>query len=187
MRGSGLEEEKFDEYPHEQITNEDIEKMGIPWYFLDEINKMFNKDQKTALVNLDYSGKPGTHWAVLLTNPNTKTIYFFDPLGYENDGTYDLSNNEFEKKHHIPEELVKASREHGYKIFYVNKNRIQYKKSWMCGYYALKLAKTILDNPTMLARATRSPADFELVIKQLFGSKPSPSNVGGTINWWSKQ
>lgn len=181
--GGGGEQEKFDEYPHKQITETEIDRLGIPWSMLDNVKTMFDRKEKIAIVNLDYTNRPGTHWTLLLTNPGTKMVFFFDPLGYANDGNYNLKDDLFEKQYHVPREIMDAARAHGYPI-YVNKRRIQYLKSWMCGYYVLKLAQTLRDSPALFQKATSSPAGFEEVIKRVLGSKPSESNVDKTMKWW---
>lgn len=178
----------YAKYPYTQITNNEIEAMNIPWTMLDKIPTSF-ANEPIFLLNLDQSSGPGAHWTLVGTSSGSdkKELYYFDPLGFDNDGQYHMADPQYEVKTGVPTELSRWGRKHGFTHVYVNADRVQYLKSWMCGFIVLYIADHILSNDIEAENALQSPDGWNRAIGKILGVKgPSPKLVKKIMAWWNK-
>jgi hypothetical protein len=166
------------EFPYKQITSEQLDYLNIPWVMLDKLdNYIANPPNKTFILNLDFTGKPGTHWTVVRLEPEQQTILFYDPLGNKNDNKYGHGDR-YEEITSIPIQLAKAAQAHGYNTVYTNEYHNQYVTSWMCGYYAIYVYMLLNKIPQI------TPDQFENLLISEFGRKPSRKHTFRIYKWF---
>lgn len=177
----------YKEYPHHEITSEDIERLGVKWKMLDQVSKLIKHPSNTGLVNIDYSGNSGTHWTTVCTNKSINTIFYYDPLGFKNDGNYPATSGDgFEKQRGVPREICEAAEKYGYDIIVTNKHYQQYLESWLCGYYALYMEEQFkLYNQRMQGGLSKSI--FQNIVYGSFGKSPSPQSVKKVMAWYENK
>lgn len=176
----------YKEFPYVQIKSDVIERLGIPWCMLGDVRKCL-RQYPAFILNLDRKSPPGTgqgtHWTVVATNKTKGELFYYDPLGHENDGNYPATGGDnFEKNTGFPRELFEAGRNMGYNQFITNPTNNQYVDSWMCGYYA------ILIYHKLLPYAKSEQLDYPR-FKQTIGiltDHPSPQNVQKALDFYNQ-
>lgn len=171
----------FKEFPFTQVTNEEIQKRGLKWSMLNNVDKLLHS-KSVGLLNIDYTDGDGTHWTGVFTNKNNKTVFFYDPLGFKNDGNYPATGgNNFEKTHHVPYELCAAADRRGYDRVVTNRHYNQYLKSWLCGHYVLyfiDIVKPYVNNETL------DKEMFEKLLYDNLGKSPNKEVVEKVMTWY---
>jgi len=105
-------------------------------------------DNTGIIVNLNDAGEKGSHW-ICAVRKNNKCLYY-DPYGVI----------------YMPKEVEKCLlKSVGENNMYVSNGQNQYLVSIMCGYYCLKICKSVL----------LDGMDFKQTIKQ-FSDEPSMKN-----------
>ena len=184
MGGEAL---RYDKYPYYQITSKEIEALDIPWTMLDKIPPNFAY-KPIFILNLDQSTGEGAHWTLVGTNIRRKEVFYFDPLGRDNDGQYNMKNSDYEKKTGCPTELSIWAKQQGFVNVHVNSTRFQFLKSWMCGFIVLYLAKHIDSSAEMIRKATQNGIEgWNNTLTSLLGVQgPSPKLIQKVMNWWEQ-
>lgn len=155
----------YNEYPHTQVTSDDIHKQGFQFYMRNGLPKSNIPDQ-CFLYNMDDKDNNGTHWlTVCLQYPE---IYYFDPFSTALGGF-------------PPLELRQWGKKNGYKIIIANEFDVQHIKSWLCGYYSLFMAKKL--QPLI---GTLTEKKFDNIIKKEFDTHPTDYNVKKITQWSTK-
>jgi len=152
----------FDQYPHQQVTDREIEKLGLPWFMRNDIPS--NLREKSYIYNQDDKNGQGTHWTCFcLKYPN---IYYVDPFGTG-------------KPHgKPPKELRQWGKEHGYQMIIANEEDFQHIKSWACGYYSCYFALKMNKYFKQL-----NPRTFDQIIQKGLTKYPSDHNMALITNW----
>ena len=177
----------YKEYPHHEITSEDIEALNVKWVMLDKADNLIKQPYNIGLVNIDYTGSDGTHWTTICTNKSINTVFYYDPLGFKNDGNYPATQgNGFEKSRNVPQEICEAAEKFGYQTVVTNKHHQQYVESWLCGYYALYMAKQFAKY-NIPARGGMSKSEFSNIVYGAFGRAPSPQSVKNIMTWYKNK
>jgi len=121
----------YDEYPHKLISSIDIERKGVPWFIMSSCpphSSTLKLRELSNIINIDKSRlAEGTHWVYCYLRSDYGFIYYFDSLGSDLGG-YPIKS------------VRKYADVHNLRLDY-NKTNYQPAKSWLCGYYALALAK----------------------------------------------
>lgn len=117
-------------FPIHSLSNVDIEQ-----YFkhFDIVGKVVARDKvgkkiksnSCIVINLDDSTGGGTHWVLLVNSSKSKNLLYYDPFGLE----------------YPPEEVLDMNTKKG---LVANTSQHQHIDSVLCGYYCLKVAKSIL-------------------------------------------
>ena len=117
-------------FPIHSLSNIDIEQyfkhFNIEGKVVprDKVGKKI-KGNSCIVINLDDSSGPGTHWIVLVNSSKSKNLLYYDPFGLE----------------YPPEEVLHMNIKKG---LVANTSQHQNIDSILCGYYCLKVAKSIL-------------------------------------------
>lgn len=150
----------WDKYPHKQLTSDDITRNSMSWYYRDDLPSTISNG--CFIYNLDDTENSGTHWTtVCLRKP---IIFYFDPFGTNLSG-------------YPPEDLREWGVKHGFTRIYANEFDIQPIKSWLCGYYALYMAKKLNTLKTLTENS------FDNLIKKEFDTSPTNHNVQKITEW----
>ena len=156
---------RYNEYPYQQLTSDQIEGLGFDWCFSNDLPSNL-PDGTVMMYNMDKKGGKGTHWTCFaLRKP---TIYYYDPFGVYINGN-------------PPKPLSKWGLSHGYDEIFANEFDNQHLKSWLCGYYSLYMAHQLSKHVDHLSHNY-----FDGLIKRSFTRKPSNRNVNRVIHWSRK-
>ena len=155
----------YNQYPHQQVSDRDIESLGLDWMMRNDIPDQLQ--EKAYVYNLDRKNGPGTHWTCFgLKFPN---IYYVDPFGTG-------------KPHgKPPTELRQWGRSHGYQMILANEEDFQHIKSWACGFYSCYFAIKMNKHHKQL-----TPENFDRIIQKGLTKYPSDHNMSMITQWSQK-
>ena len=84
------------------------------------------KPKQGIIVNMDDKNKIGTHWVSLAANAGGNVLYYFDSFGI-----------------FPPISVLSYAVKHGYSKIKRNISQIQFLTSNMCGYYCIRILKSL--------------------------------------------
>ena len=153
-------------YPYQQITNREIEQLGLPWFMRDDLPSVMS--QGSYVYNLDGKNGDGTHWTCFcLKSPN---IYYVDPFGTD------------QPKGKPPTELRTWGKQHGYQMIVANEECFQHLESWLCGHYSCYFAIKMNKYFQQL-----TPRNFDRIVQKGITKYPSDQNVQLITQWAKKK
>lgn len=157
----------WDAFPKHLINSKQLEKFGVSWFMNDEIDKYTTLPSNSYIMNLSYMGTEGTHWVLFIVSEKNGKLFYLNPFG-------DHYN------YKVPESIRRLAKRMGLNVVEW-KYSIQPKKSNLCGYITLYLAKKYQKILKLYGKLSKD--EFMYIANKYFSKHPDSKKIVKILKW----